>query len=186
MVLLESLDLEQGQIMPEFDLQDPFGTQHSLSSLMGPKGLFIGFTCNHCPYAIAIWERLIQLESNFSKLGIATVAINPNINPNYPDDSPAAMKKKIESDNIPFPYLIDASQSVAKAYKAQCTPDLYVLKHDRSLFYHGRLDDNWQNPNEVTQHDLTDAITLLASNKAAPETQHPSMGCSIKWLNQSA
>ena len=97
MVLLESLDLEQGQIMPEFELQDPFGTQHSLSSLMGPKGLFIGFTCNHCPYAIAIWKRLIQLESNFSKLGIATVAINPNINPNYPDDSPAAMKKKIES-----------------------------------------------------------------------------------------
>ena len=93
------------------------------------------------------------------------------------------MKSKIEHDRIPFPYLIDNDQKIAKAYQAQCTPDLYLLKPDMTLFYHGRLDDNWKDESAVMQHDLYDAATLLSQNQSPPDIQHPSIGCSIKWVD---
>ncbi len=183
MVLLESLSLDLGHHMPDFTLDDPFGYSYNNSDLMGDKGLLVMFTCNHCPYAIAIWNRLIQSRNSFVELGIHMVAINPNINPDYPDDSPEAMKSKIKHDRIPFPYLIDNDQKIAKAYQAQCTPDLYLLKSDMTLFYHGRLDDNWKDESAVMQHDLYDAATLLSQNQSPPDIQHPSIGCSIKWVD---
>jgi len=183
MVLLESLSLDLGHHMPGFTLDDPFGYSYNNKDLMGDNGLLVMFTCNHCPYAIAIWNRLIQSRNSFVELGIHMVAINPNINPDYPDDSPEAMKSKIEHDRIPFPYLIDNDQKIAKAYQAQCTPDLYLLKSDMTLFYHGRLDDNWKDESAVMQHDLYDAATLLSQNQSPPDIQHPSIGCSIKWVD---
>jgi len=182
MVLLESLNLEIGTIMPDFSLKDPFDYDYSSKELMGEHGLLIIFTCNHCPYAIAIWNRLNALRHTLVERGIHVVAINPNINPDYPDDSPEAMKAKISADKIPFPYLIDAKQEIARLYKAQCTPDLYLLKSDMSLYYHGRLDDNWKDESQITQHELHDAAVLLSQNEVAPKTQFPSMGCSIKWV----
>ena len=149
MALLESLTLPMGTVMPDFSLSDPTGVDYSLDSLLGEKGLLIQFTCNHCPYAIAIWPRCIALAKTIAPLGIQTVAINPNINPSYPDDSPEAMQKKQLDWGIPFPYLVDASQTVAKAYQAQCTPDLYLINAAKELVYHGRLDDNWKEASAV-------------------------------------
>ena len=125
---------------------------------------------------------MIKLASEASKLGINTVAINPNINPDYPDDSAENMEKKCDELGLLFPYLVDQNQQVAKAYKAQCTPDLYVLNHEKKLVYHGRLDDNWKDENKVEKQELKDAIYALASNKEINKEQYPSMGCSIKWV----
>lgn len=181
MALIESIDIPLGSKIKKFNLPDPDGQTFSSGELFGHKGLLVVFTCNHCPYAIAIWDRLIELGKEAKKLGVETVAINPNIHPDYPDDSPEKMKEKIVEWGIPFPYLIDESQEIAKAFKAQCTPDLYLFNKEHELVYHGRLDDNWQNPSEVQKEELKEAIVALSEGKEISSDQKPSMGCSIKW-----
>jgi peroxiredoxin len=182
MTLMESTAISIGQKMPRFSLKDTSGKSNTLSSTMGKNGLLIAFTCNHCPYAIAVWPRLIELSSIAKQLGINTVAINPNINPAYPDDSPASMSLKVMEWNIPFPYLIDETQTVAKEYEAQCTPDIFLLTSKQTLFYHGRIDNNWKNEDGiVTSQELKDAIIQLSQGTAPPENQLPTLGCSIKW-----
>ena len=181
MALVESVNINPGTSMPDFSLSTPDGTAYSTSSAMGEKGLLVAFTCNHCPYAIAIWPRLIACATWAESQGIHTVAINPNIHPSYPEDDPTHMLQRIEEWGIPFPYLIDQEQEVAAAYQAQCTPDLYLLDANQCMFYHGRLDDSWQDETLVSQQDLQQAMEHLIHDKMPPEPQHPSMGCSIKW-----
>jgi peroxiredoxin len=181
MALLESLMIPLGTHMPAFQLKDPHGKLFQSDKLYGPKGLLIVFTCNHCPYALAVWPRMIHLSQYANENGINTVAINPNINPSYPDDSPAKMKEKISEWNIPFPYLVDETQQTAKEFKAQCTPDIYFFNSNKELIYHGRIDDNWQDEKKVTKQELKDAITHVAQGKPLTQKQMPSMGCSIKW-----
>jgi len=181
MALMYSVDIPLGTIMPDFELKDPFGNVYKSDKLYGEKGLLVVFTCNHCPYAIAVWPRLIRLSKYAKELGINTVAINPNIHPNYPEDAPEKMIEKIKEWEIPFPYLIDETQKVAKAFKAQCTPDIYLFDKDHKLVYHGRIDDNWQDESKVTKEELKEAITNLAERKPINPVQYPSMGCSIKW-----
>lgn len=181
MALLESITVPLGTKMPMFELKDPFGKLFKGDDLYGAKGLLINFTCNHCPYAQAVWPRFIKLAHYARDLGINTVAINPNINPDYPDDSPQEMVKKIKEWKIDIPYLVDETQKVAEAFKAQCTPDLYLFNVHKELVYHGRVDDNWQNEIKVTRHELREAITNLTSGKPISQDQKPSMGCSIKW-----
>ncbi len=181
-MLLESLPITLGQKMPDFNLLTPTGESHSLNNTIGPKGLLIIFTCNHCPYAIAIWPRIVQLAKEAQTLGIKTVGINPNIHPSYPEDRPEKMIEKIAEWGIPFPYLVDEDQTVAKAYQAQCTPDLYLVNQNKELVYHGRLDDNWKDPKAVKQQELRTAILNLSQELPISTIQHPSMGCSIKWL----
>eukprot|EP01047_Picozoa_sp_COSAG01_P002588 COSAG01_NODE_69_length_28801_cov_10.460038_14_plen_182_part_00 len=180
MTLQHSLPLNIGQDMPLFALHDPTGKAFNLEKEES-TGTIIIFTCNHCPYAIAIWPRLIKLALWAKRKNINTVAINPNIHPNYPEDKPEAMKEKIKAWQIPFPYLIDSKQEVAKAYQAQCTPDIYLLDKKTKLFYHGELDDNWQNEEQVEKESLKEAVLALIDKKTAPKKQKPSMGCSIKW-----
>ena len=181
MALVESISIPLGTAMPDFRLKDPDGREFEGRSLYGPKGLIVAFTCNHCPYAVAVWPRLAALSRKASALGVATVAVNPNINPAYPDDAPARMKEKAAEWGIPFPYLVDETQQTAKAFKAQCTPDLYLFGADRRLAYHGRLDDNWQDPKAVTREELWEAVQAVAAARAPAAAQRPSMGCSIKW-----
>jgi len=181
MSLMESMVVPLGTLMPEFELKDPFGVAHASSSLPGRKGLLLVVTCNHCPYAKAVWPRLIRLAKYAEGLGIRTAAINPNIHPNYPEDAPEVMRERIKEWKIPFPYLIDETQEVASKLKAQCTPDIYLFDATGKLVYHGRIDDNWQDESRVTKEELKEAITCLASGRPLPEVQYPSMGCSIKW-----
>lgn len=181
MALVESLKIELGKTMPVFELRDPYGKVFKSDQVYGSKGLLVAFTCNHCPYAQAIWPRFIQLAKDAIKLGVNTVGINPNIHPDYPEDSPERMKEKIKELGIQFPYLVDETQEVARAFQAQCTPDLYLFDSAYKLVYHGRLDDNWKEESKVKRRELKEAIESLTSGKPISKTQFPSMGCSIKW-----
>ena len=184
MVLLESITIPLGTKCPDFNLKDTDGKIYKGSGQSGERGLLVVFTCNHCPYAIAVWPRVIRLAKYARNLKINTIAINPNINPNYPDDSPEKMKEKIKELGIDFPYLVDETQTAARAFKAQCTPDIYLFNKNRELVYHGRIDDNWQDESKVTKEELKEALNNLAVGQPISSTQRPSMGCSIKWLNK--
>ncbi len=181
MSLVESINIPLGTQMPSFELKDPDGKNYSSEKLFGKKGLLVAFTCNHCPYALAIWPRLIQLAVDAKEGEINTVGINPNIHPDYPEDAPYQMTKKIKEWKIEFPYLVDETQKVARTFKAQCTPDLYLFDAHQKLVYHGRLDDNWQDEKKAQRHELKEAIENLAKGKLIEPKQFPSMGCSIKW-----
>ena len=181
MALLESLNLDLGTRLPTFSLEDPEGSVYSSETMMGVSGLMVIFSCNHCPYAIAVWERLVECAQYAQTLGIETVAINPNIHPDFPEDGPQYMVSLSQKYQFGFPYLVDDTQQVAKSYKAQCTPDIYVLDPQQTLVYHGRVDDNWKQPAQVTQYDLRNAITCLGNGEQNVSKQTPSMGCSIKW-----
>lgn len=181
MALLESEDLPLGASMPPFVLDDPHGEQYASRELMGPNGLLVVFTCNHCPYAKAVWPRLVGLGPRAAQEGVGVVAINPNIHPDYPEDGAEAMVARIEEWEIPFPYLVDADQSVAHAFGAVCTPDPFLFDADARLYYHGRIDDNWRDAEAVRRRELLTAIEGLAAGQPAPSLQEPAMGCSIKW-----
>ena len=181
MALVKSLELLIGQPLEEFSLKDPMGNEHTTQTLGAKGGILIAIMCNHCPYSNAIWKRLITLSEFAKKLDIATVAINPNIHPNYPEDSPAHMLDKIKEMNIPFAYLIDEEQKVAKSLGAVCTPELFLFDGDKKLYYHGRLDDNWQDARSVKEEDLREALMQLFGKQKPPFPQYPSQGCSIKW-----
>lgn len=181
MALVESIQIPLGTQMPSFKLKDPAGNSFESKNLYGKKGLLVVFTCNHCPYAIAIWPRLIQLANHAKSLGVNTVGINPNIHPDYPEDAPARMKEKIKEWGIPFPYLVDETQEIAKKFQAQCTPDLYLFDQNQKLVYHGRIDDNWKEESKVKKQELKEVIESLTAGRSIQAKQNPSMGCSIKW-----
>ncbi len=183
MSLMASIKIPLGEKIPDFQLNDPKGQSHSSDGLFGENGLLVVFTCNHCPYANAVWPRIVSISKHAKESKINTVAINPNINPSYPDDAPDKMIDKINELGIDFPYLADESQKVAKDFKAQCTPDIYLFDGNKELVYHGRIDDNWQDEDKVTSHDLSEAIDALIHSEEIERRQNPSMGCSIKWLD---
>ncbi|MEN3014943.1 MAG: thioredoxin family protein [bacterium] len=180
----ESVKIPLGTSLPSFNLSDPYGKYYTEKDLMGQKGLVVIFTCNHCPYAQAVWPRTIELYHKVKDKGVNFVAINPNApNPNYPEDSPEKMKEYIQKLNIPFPYLVDSTQEVARKFNAQCTPDIYLYNAQGQLVYHGRFDDNWKDPQKVTKKDLEEAINNLIEGRPINSEQYPSIGCSIKWTN---
>lgn len=181
MSLVESMDIPLGTKLSAFSLPDPDGGLHDSDKLFGKKGLLLVVTCNHCPYALAIWPRVIRLAGQAHKLGVNTVAINPNIHQDYPEDAPERMRDKIREWQIRFPYLVDETQNVAKSLKAQCTPDLYLFDNKHELVYHGRIDDNWRDASKITKQELKEAIEHLAKDEPITAKQHHSMGCSIKW-----
>jgi len=183
MSLLYSQTLPLGWEALDFQLKDTEDQLRSLADFADKKGLLIIFTCNHCPYAKASWPILIDLHHQF-KNEINFVAINPNDADQYPEDSFTEMKKLVQKLGISFPYLRDQSQKIARAYQAQCTPDLYLFRSDGGqfkLFYHGRINDNWQNPEHVQEKNLKQALKALVNGQNPPDKQPPSMGCSIKW-----
>ncbi len=181
MALVASVHVDLGWELPDVCLQDTAARSHSLRDALGDKGLLVAFTCNHCPYAIAVWPRLIRHAQSLRAMGVNTLAINPNIHPDYPEDGVSAMREKIEQWGIDFPYLIDESQDVARAFEAQCTPDLYLFNAKGELYYHGRIDDYWKDEAKVTQEELLPAVEALLADQPAPKVQHPTIGCSIKW-----
>jgi thiol-disulfide isomerase/thioredoxin len=155
---------------------------HALKALRG-RPLVLMFICNHCPYVKAIEERLLTLGRDYrSKAHF--LAICSNDCNDYPEDAPAELAKRVREKNYPFPYLIDESQEVARAYGAVCTPDLYVYDSQHRLAYRGRLDDSWRAPEKVQHQELKQALDSLLAGSPAPSEQNPSMGCSIKWKKE--
>ncbi len=174
---------QAGWEMPEFALPDTEGNTVSPADFSDKKGLLVVFTCNHCPYAKAAWPLIINLHKKYGG-EVGFLAINPNDAATYPEDSFEEMKKKEREWGIPFPYLRDESQEVAKAFQAECTPDPYLFKKTDdqwTVFYHGRVNDNWQSPTRVTERNLEDALERLVTGGTPPSPQEPSIGCSIKW-----
>ncbi len=169
--------------MPDIRLSDVNGRAVRLRDQMGDNGLLVAFTCNHCPYALAVWPRLMRHAAALRRKGVNTVAINPNIHPDYPEDAVPAMKEKIAAWGIAFPYIADETQQAARAFDAQCTPDLYLFDMGGKLYYHGRIDDYWKDEAKVTQEELMPAVDAMLTGQPAPRPQHPTIGCSIKWLD---
>ena len=178
---MHSKGMPVGTDAPPFALPGVDGETRSLDSFSDARLLVVVFTCNHCPYAIASEDRLIELQRDYADQGVQIVAINPNDAVNYPDDSFDKMKERAASKGFNFPYLRDESQEVARAYDAVCTPDIFVFDQDRKLVYNGRIDDNWKEPASVTRNDLREVLDAALDGGAVEFEHVPSMGCSIKW-----
>ena len=168
-----------GSVAPYFNLPDTLGKNVSIEDF-DSELLIIVFTCNHCPYAKAVEDRLIKLGKEY-KNDVDFVLISSNDSENYPEDSPKKMAERHTEKGYPFPYLFDETQEVAKAYSAVCTPDIFLYNSDRNLEYRGRIDDNWQNPELVEREELKMAIEAVLNGKTVDFEQKPSMGCNIKW-----
>lgn len=180
-MLLYSTQSQTGWVGPDFTLPSAKGDDYHFYTHHPKKGLVVFFTCNHCPYAIAAWPLLIDLYHKYNKKGFEFIAINSNDEKAYPDDSFEEMKNKAGEWSIPFPYLRDESQEIAKKYQAQCTPDVYVFDSQKKLFYRGRVNDNWKEPEKATRNDLDESLKRILIGDKPPVEQFPSMGCSIKW-----
>lgn len=179
MALTESTMVKLGSVAPYFNLPDTSGKNLSIEDF-DSELLVIVFTCNHCPYAKAVEDRLIKLGKEY-KNDVDFVLISSNDSENYPEDSPKKMAERHAEKGYPFPYLFDEAQEVAKAYSAVCTPDIFLYNGDRKLEYRGRIDDNWQNPEQVEREELKMAIEAVLNGKTVDFEQKPSMGCNIKW-----
>lgn len=183
--------LPLGTLAPDFSLPaanpDVAGDTVTLDDLMdGARGLVVVFTCNHCPFAIHVEDRVIELAKRWEQQGVKTVAISSNDVEAYPADSFDKMAERAAEKDYPFPYLYDESQDVARAYDAACTPDFYLFDADRQLVYRGRLDDSrpvrhGTPGREATTDDLNDAVQALLEGRPISDEQIPSMGCNIKW-----
>ena len=181
MALLESTMPPLGTPAYDFALDGIDDNIHSLKNYSEKKIIVIIFMCNHCPYVKAVLQRLIDLQTETRELGVQLVGINSNDAEKYPDDSFDSMKTIAKEKGLNFPYLFDASQETAKAYDAVCTPDIYAYGPERKLLYRGRIDDNWEHEEKVTQRNLKEAIDFIIAGKELSSDQTPSMGCSIKW-----
>lgn len=166
---------------PDFSLPGTDGKIYTLRDTCGPNGLLVMFICNHCPYVKAIRDRLIRDVRELQGLGIHSVAIMSNDPSDYPEDSFENMKQLATELNLPFPYLYDESQEVAKRYGAVCTPDFFGYNKDLKLQYRGRLDASRKEPVPEARRDLFAAMKQIAQTGHGPKDQIPSMGCSIKW-----
>lgn len=167
---------------PDFSLPGIDSQLWTPARAMGPKGLLVMFICNHCPYVQAIADRLASEGRELSGLGIGSIAVMSNDTAQYPDDSFENMKRFANEHRFPFPYVIDDSQAVAKAYDAVCTPDFFGFNKDFQLQYRGRLDSSGKNPApQDARRDLFWAMKQVAETGQGPAQQIPSMGCSIKW-----
>ena len=164
-----------------FTLPDPDGLAHSLDEMRGPNGFLIAFICNHCPYVGAIAERLSDDARTLVNEGISVIAINANDATLVPADSPENMTLFAKQYGFDFPYLVDEDQSVAKTYDAVCTPDFFGFNNEGQLKYRGRLDDARMKNADNRNPELLNAMRQIANTGVGPETQHASMGCSIKW-----
>jgi len=182
MALTPSTMLPLGTAAPDFRLPDTNGKTVSLADFKDKPALLVIFMCNHCPYVKHICAGLAQLGRDYAPRGVAIVGVSSNDVANYPEDSPAKMAAEVKSAGYSFPYLYDESQAIAKAYRAACTPDLFLFDRGRRLVYRGQFDDSRPGSGvPVTGKDLRAALDAVLAGKSPSTSQSPSMGCNIKW-----
>lgn len=184
MVRTETPVCDFGTPAPDFALPDTDGRIWRLQDLRGEHGLLVMFICNHCPYVKAVIDRIVRDARELKDMGVNAVAIMSNDPTDYPEDSPENMKRVAQDHRFPFPYLIDESQAVAKAYGAVCTPDFFGYNADLALQYRGRLDASRKEEAPDARRDLFEAMKQVAETGRGPQEQIPSMGCSIKWREE--
>jgi peroxiredoxin len=185
MVSLTTPVCDFGWKAPDFSLPGVDGKWWSPREAMGEKGLLVMFICNHCPYVKAIRPRLVRDLAELKQHGIHAIAIMSNDATEYPEDSFDNMKQVAAEFDFPFPYVIDETQQVAKAYGAVCTPDFFGFNRSLELQYRGRFDaSRKETAPEGVRRDLFEAMRQVAATQQGPIEQIPSMGCSIKWKGE--
>lgn len=188
MAVTPSTMLELGTPAPDFKLPEPTtGRQVSLSDFKDASALLVVFMCNHCPYVKHIQRQMSDMIKTYQREGLAAVGISSNDVSTHPDDGPEQMAAEAKRLGYTFPYLYDESQAVAKAYRAACTPDIYLFDRERKLVYRGQFDNSRPGSDRpVTGSDLRAAITAVLAGKQPSAEQKPSMGCNIKWKTGEA
>ncbi len=188
MAITYSQMTELGVEAPPFDLpvanpqvDDIDRATRRLDDYADADALVVVFTCNHCPYAVHVEETLLDVARVYQERGVPFVAINANDAELYPDDSFENMARRAQQKGYPFPYLYDASQDVARAYRAECTPDFFVYNRARRLVYRGRFDETRPGQGQPTGHDLRQALDQLLDTGEVTMEQYPSIGCNVKW-----
>lgn len=173
-------ELEIGKVAPEFSLPSTDGKTYAYKEIAREKGALIVFTCNHCPYAVAYQQRIIDMAAKYQPQGIGVAAISSNDAKAYPDDSFEMMKQRADSMKYNFPYLFDESQAVALKYGPKVTPHIFLFDAKGVLVYRGRIDDSAKE-DKVTKRELTEALEALVGGKSIPTATTTAFGCSIKW-----
>ncbi|MDB6016721.1 MAG: Alkyl hydroperoxide reductase and/or thiol-specific antioxidant family (AhpC/TSA) protein [Pedosphaera sp.] len=182
MSLTPSTMLPLGTTAPDFRLPDTNGKIVARDDFKNAPALLVIFMCNHCPYVKNIRAGLAQLGRDYLPKGVAIVGISSNDVADYPADSPAKMKEEAQAAGYTFPYLYDETQAVARAYRAACTPDIYLFDRQQKLVYRGQFDESRPKTTiPVTGKDLRAALDAVLANKPVPADQQPSIGCNIKW-----
>jgi peroxiredoxin len=177
-----TMDLELGTIAPHFNLPDLQGKNVCIDDFWASKALLVMFICSHCPYVRHLRSGIAQLAREYQPRGLATVAIASNDVEQYPQDGPEGMREEVAEAGYTFPYLLDETQGVAKAYRAACTPDFFLFDEQRSLVYRGQFDSSRPRTDiPVTGSDLRAAVDAVLEGRAASAEQRPSIGCNIKW-----
>jgi len=164
-----------------FDLMGVDGRRHTLESARGPNGLVVMFICNHCPYVKAVLDRIIRDCRELAEHGVGAIAVMSNDPSDYPEDSFDNMQRIAAERRFPFPYVIDETQDVARAYDAACTPEFFGFDRALEMRYHGRLDASRREAAPNARRELYEAMVEIARTGRGPKEQHAAVGCSIKW-----
>lgn len=180
-IAVGSVGLPLGSPAVDFQLKGVDGKSYSLVNFKDKKAVVVVFSCNHCPYAQAYEQRLIQLQEDYFSKNVALVAINSNDDTNYPEDSFPNMVSRSKERGFNFPYVRDESQDIARKYGAICTPHVFAFDQNRRLQYKGRIDDNWKSPADVKTRDLKNALDEILQGKTPSVQETRPYGCSIKW-----
>ena len=180
-MLLDTPLCDFGWKAPSFELPDAQGKLHKLEDYAGENGTLVAFICNHCPYVIAIIERLVEDAKALQSDGVNVIAVMANDYQAYSADAPDKMIEFAAQYDLPFPYLVDEAQEVARAYDAVCTPDFFGFNADFELQYRGRLDASKREAVAGAKRELLEAMQQVAKTGKGPADQIASMGCSIKW-----
>ena len=176
-------NLKLGDNALAFSLPGVDGNTYALSDYADRSVVAVIFSCNHCPYVLAWEDRMIQIQADYAARGVQFVAINANNAVTYPADSFDNMVVHAQQKSFNFPYLHDESQAVARAYGAERTPEVFVFDKGGVLRYHGRIDDNYDDPDAVQQHYLRDALDAVLGGESPQIASTPPTGCTIKWKN---
>ena len=177
-----SMMLDLGTPMPSFSLPDYNGRMVSDADFKGSKALLVAFICKHCPFVRHIRQEFARFATEYQARGLAVVAIASNDTIEFPEDGPEGMKEEAAEAGYTFPYLFDEKQAVARAFKAACTPDLFLFDSERRLYYRGQFDSSRPKNNvPASGADLRAAADALLAGQPAPAMQRPSLGCNIKW-----
>lgn len=183
---------ELGAACPDFRLPAVDGRTYARDDFASARVLVVLFICNHCPYVKAVEDRIIRLAREYGPRGVQLVGVCSNDAASYPDDAFDRLAQRWRERGYGFPYLHDEAQSVARAFGAVCTPDVFVYDAGegaagaRRLAYRGRIDDSWKDESKVTQRELAGALDALLAGRKPAVPQRPSMGCSIKWRGDEA
>jgi peroxiredoxin len=174
-------NLRSGEEAIAFELPGVDDQRHALADYADKEAVAVIFTCNHCPYARAWEDRIVQIQADYANRGVQVIAISANDPQKYPADSFPKMKERTQEKGFNFPYLYDESQEVAQAYGAERTPEVFLFGKNGTLLYHGTVDDNYEDPGAVENHYLRDALDRALADEQPAVAETRPIGCTIKW-----